>query len=118
LLTAATQSLQAVFEQLQTSPEQERVREQLMTSTPSVRAWMSDVLMRTSDALSDAIAKRMDVDAVEDPRPRLVAALVVQSGDWVRCNRLAHGKSLDDHAFAVEIPKALERILPVLERKI
>lgn len=118
LLSAATQALQAVFDQLQASPEQERVREQLMATTPSVRAWMADVLTRTSEALSSAIAKRMDVDVLDDPRPRLLAALVVQAGDWVRYTRLAKGKTLDDHAFAVDIPKALDGIRPILERKV
>lgn len=115
LISAATHAVQHIFDVMENSPEQERVREMLMKSAPSVRSRMTDVLVRTTEALSDAIAKRLDVDATEDPRPRLLAGLLVQCAQWVRSNRLAHGRQLGERTFTDEIPKALQPIRHTLE---
>lgn len=112
VITASTRALQATLSQLQRSPDQERVRQLLIETTPSVRGWMSSVLTKTAEAMAEALAERMDADPVEDPRPYLVAVLVVEAGHWMRTNRLAHGSALNDQALAADLPELLTQLVP------
>lgn len=118
VLMAATHALQESFKSMQRSPEKERLRQQLMNSTPALRAQLAELLVRSVQTLAEALAQRLQVDPAENPIPYMLAAVVVHGGAWVRENRVAHGESMDDAAIAAELPGMVERLLPVLELRI
>lgn len=114
ILLVAFRAVEESFAVIQRSPEKERLRQQLMSSTPALQAQMAEMAMRSVHSLAEALARRLGVDRHEDPIPYMVAAMVIHAGSWIRENRLEHGASMDDQTIAAELPKVFGELLPVL----
>ncbi|MEO6085735.1 MAG: TetR family transcriptional regulator [Umezawaea sp.] len=77
---------------------QEEIRElaRLTRSSPTLNAWTAQAYQRYEHAIADLLAPRFPALADPDPRPRLLAALVMASvrislDDWIH-----HGGALPD----------------------
>jgi hypothetical protein len=70
----------------------EVVRARLVVADhPDVRAYVLGYEERIVRVLADVLASRMQVDRVRDPRPYLVASLLVAAARWLRAKSAQEG---------------------------
>jgi AcrR family transcriptional regulator len=94
----AVDAIIAAFGELAESCPKDRIQDlaELARNSTTLSAWTLQTYQRYENAITELIAPRVHDLAVNDPRPRLIAALTMASvrislDDWIR-----HGGSLPD----------------------